>query len=848
MANIESNGHSSNSQVANDADIGSLGVASLVGEGFQLGVIGFDSVNFNKNYAKNSWVYSRGSGRFFAIMKGSSGNPCAVVIATLSATAGGASVGSGILYVVAPPALGLTGSYALPSAAVAAIPVGQQSVVLILPGQYTEAGPIVVPAGSKIQFFALNADGDSSGVVVQSSGAGAVMSVTGPGTVVGIANMGLAHTLPNEDCLASAASAELSLLNSKFSAFGTGKSFTDSATGTDAKIDSCTFRSAFDGATTSLTELSNTSFQGLTSIKSVTKGSGNNFERTVTLSGGSSLSRSAFSHNAAGSLIVFNPSIPGDTLKIRESSFENIVTPGGTTPFIEFLVNSGVVHLRGCYATEGTDPLYTWIASGHTGVFDGFSSQRKVTRYLAQAVNFGMSLNADCVYVQPTALGIIATAPSAITDLGGRRILVKNISDTVGFYVAPNGAETIDENTTSEPIYVPPQSDLEIECDRASSLWRRVQPRTSGDVYVVATDGSAVPNSYPSFAAAKAVIDRDKTFRTFVPVIEVYPGTYTENVTFGYAVQIRGKDANPYAAILEGDLTMTTDTDPASASGLWVKGRMVVNETGSSFWMHHMAIRHTTAGQACLSISGATSGLDFRIHDCFFEHTDKPTEQVTLSGPYVWQVHNNRCVGNDRTSLHMTQSATGSYITDNVFEGGINIEDSIPVLCMNNRIGSSSGIGIYCGGSQQFYPFNYFVPVSNTDVYFSSFGRTAANVGSYRTQTECAGMSTTASYPLAIRGVKGHSIEVYTGDANAKADVPMHLVQGAGPFTLTFPNRVAYPDGAVLYVINDTLANLTLAAGDGTPFKIGTNVLPAGTACIMIVDIVNNAYWIVSNT
>lgn len=184
-----------NAVVAADSDIGSGALASLVPEGYAPGVVGFDSTNFNKNYAKDGFVYSKGSGNLFLIGPGTA--PGSKVAVRVASGTSAAIVGAAIKYLVYPSTFANppTNAFTSIAAAIAAANTenaAQRVAIIIMPGSYTETftvrdGMELFGVGATVQGQAIFAA--NSGVVITGATPGSPTITVTAGSKTGMTNI-----------------------------------------------------------------------------------------------------------------------------------------------------------------------------------------------------------------------------------------------------------------------------------------------------------------------------------------------------------------------------------------------------------------------------------------------------------------------------------------------------------------------------------------------------------------------------------------------------------------------------------------------------------------------------------
>lgn len=845
-----------------DADVGAGAPAALAG--FPVGVLGWDSAldPYFSDFALGTRVYVKGSGRDIVILPGGLSGRVAVVVATLSATAGGAGTGSGVLYLVAPAALGLLGSYALPSAALAAIPAGQDAVILILPGTYNEIATLVVPAATPISFFGLGGK-RGSGVRINNTAAGGFFTLNGDTTKFSNLELQASAGCPSvftcaaasvvlaENCLLSTSAVTDDLFTSpgfvsrlECEDCTLSGAITNSATGSLLRFDRCevTGQTVGDEVTGTLSSLI-----GVTTA-AVRCARGN-------------LDRCSFTRQTtAGGVIDFVPApIPNQYLYLTKPTFANTNAPGVATPLVDSGGgNPGIVVLDSPSAIWNTDPLYQWVTSVHSVLGNSFSSQRLVNTYLPAAPATIGSL-CDIALVDPAA-AVTMSAPVAALDIPGRRLLVRNISATIGFYLAPSGAEVIDNQTATEPLWVPPLGVLEIECQRipaGSAFWRRVQPRNAGDVYVVAKAESAIPNSYPDFASVKALIDKDKAARTFIPTILVYPGTYLGNVAFNYSVGIRGADPDPYAATIDGQLSLTAGAANDSFS---VENIRVLKGTGWSdaAFAATLEVRNCVfaidVAASTLTVATANANTVARVTNCqMYPDATNGVAGVVLTGTGRYYFARNIAYGTNRTSFRLTTAGAGTLIEENYFEGSARFLQTSPgvtVTVRRNRYGTENSTGPgFCiaAGFDIYLEDELCVPLGITDRGLDTAAIGTPLVG--RLRLLAAGVPINpAGQTTPLRQYPSRWREDAAGFALQVGPTVFRVAGGAGAYVL--PSYSNFTVCCDVYVFNDQAVGITVAPAGGENFgpagAANPQVVPAGGRLHLLADPANGVWWIVS--
>lgn len=847
-------------------DVGAGPLAVLpVGEGFSPGTYGFNApTDPYNNYTIGTLILVRdATATYLFVVTDGLLSKVAALVAVLSASSG-AAIGSTLLFVVAPLALGLPNSYQTVTAAVTAA-AGAPASLICLPMTTVEPATVSLYGGLNIFGIGNVNDTDTnigasftigsasgpvldwstnpglvtiSNVRIARSGAGTIFNVTaglGATSALVLDRIIFDSTVPSVPAFVCTQTMAISMSSVSCRA-STTVTITPAGGGQRFKAIDCTFTGLVSN--NDFSDLTNCSFSD-----GLTTGQGTAFNCYI-------------NRTTAGQIVDFNPLAPTDRFIFRKTTLRNVNVPGPGTPLITGS-SAGVVVDADLRVTDDTDPTYIW-ATVHSVVSDSLSSSRRRSSFPAQGANFDVPAMSDIIDVDPTAT-ITSTLPVAGTDLPGRRVLVRNISATQGFYLAPSGAETIDNQGITQPVYLPPLGVLEVEADRSGSQWRRVQPRNAGNVYVVAPDGAGIPNSYPSITAAKALIDKDLTVRSFIPVIEVYPGSYTENVNFTYPVCIRGKDNNPYAVTITGNLALAAGAanQPFSVQNIRILG--VTTYSDSAFagllWIDNCVFDSRGLATIALSLATASSGSYISVTGCITA-ADNTVSGVFLSGAGRYYYARNSAIGTNRLSFQFVTAGANSVVEDNYFEGAGYFQQTaggIRILVSRNRFGveqsgTPSGRCIAAGSDIILMDELCAVGVA-TDRLLDTGGLGSPTVG--RLRSENGGVPVN---PAGLTDGQRQYPSRYTltapllGLLSAEPRIHTLGAGSTGPYTL--PPSANYPQGCDILLVNDSGIALTInpTAPDifGPAGAANPQVIPAGGRLYLFADPNAGRYLIVS--
>lgn len=837
-------------EVPTDTDVGAGAPSTLTG--FAAQTVGFSGATDGyQQYPVGTFLLARnpaGSGaRLYLIQLDSLSAKVAVLLTTGSATpATGGIPGSTILFLVAPAALGLPNSFATVAAVLAdaGYLAATDAAIVILPGSYTETAALPLKGGTAI--YALSGPKLSpiaSPVKIILNTSGFTWSAT-PGTV--------------------------SFSNIQFE-LGTGVGLINMSVVTSVlTFTGCTF----DPTDTNLITVTSVAEVQMTECST---------SNTTILGINAPLSRCVLKRSS-----ILIP-VTCDEIDVDDCKTERLTVNSGSivrseidsaslgTSAIQWASNSNTLIVRDCFVSvEATATTVIQTTTGSPGTLRTGGLSRKSTcptnipwfvgapgifqisdgvmaAGLAVAVtpdpvaNFSFSPGGDELTANPTTGGLQGTLPPASSDITGRRIVIRNQSNANYFELVSPPGETIDAQSSN--VFLAPQEPLEVTVDRFNGKLRRVTPR--GNTYLVAKPWSFIPGSFPTIAAALQQITIDKSVNPDLslqgtPVIMIYPGTYIENLVAFYAVEVVGVGGSFGSVVINGTVSLTAGIANRhfAMRNIRVNGVTTFSDGGfASDVVFDSCWFDSTAGGTALSLGGFDATTTQYVINCLISHGSTGIS-VNCAGAAV--LRGCKTFTANQLDLLIVAAGVGSSCMDCDFAGGVALRGNL--LFANNRYGSNAGTG----ATLEFPAVmdnNIFYPNAIGDYSVSTSAMPPGTLGRIAYASNCSAINPT-NFTNAVNNFESRtSASIVALPAFLDANLGYTVITDPVAGIATLPPAAAYPQGATIYVINNTAVAHTLAANPGESFgpiagAPATIPLAAYSFTILVMDAQISKIWV----